>query len=309
MPENDSGEHVADAGKTIDPNVALRSDSRLRIQNKKTTPTTYHYIGSRYSCKQHGRVSVCAQKDGLRTVCLPAACYMHSKSASPRGKRKVLIHQGLSTYCYMHSKTTQTTLFQHSEKPVKYWSARDLMPRLGYKRWSNFAGVVERAIGIIKHKHLKGDIVKTNIVIVVGQGAKREIADYLLDQNGMSLLCELCSSYKLNNFYSIRNETVVLQLVEKYCQHKNVDFQHQYRLGKFRFDCKVGNNILIEFDEPHHQHNPRQKEIDAEKNVVAKNEGFSMYRVNVEMDIVDIIIYLEAHFLGQIANSPSKKGV
>ena len=279
------------------------------MQNKNTTPTNYHYTGSRYSCKQYGHASMCVQKEAVRPVCLPAMCCMCSKSTSPRGKRKVFMHQGLSTYCCMCRKTTQTTLFQHTVNSVKYWSARDLMPSLGYKQWRNFSGVIERAIGIIKHKHLKGEIVKTSIVVATCYGAKREITDYLLDQNGVSLLYELCSSYKLNNFYSIRNETVVLQLVEKYCQYKNVDFQHQYRIGEFLFDCKVGHKILIEFDEPHHQHNPRQKEIDAKKNVVAENEGFSVYRVDVEMDIIDIIIYLEAQFCGYIANSQSTKGV
>jgi hypothetical protein len=181
---------------------------------------------------------------------------------------------------------------------VKYWSARDLMPYFGYKQWRNFSGVIKRAMGIIKHRHLKGEIVKTHIAVGIGSGAKREVIDYLIDEDGLFLLSELCSSFKLNNFYSIRNETVVLQLVEKYCQKKDVDFQYQYRIGKFLFDCRVGNKILIEFDEPHHQINIRQMEIDNEKNMVAKTEGLSVYRVDVEMDIVDIIIYLEAQLGG-----------
>ena len=186
-----------------------------------------------------------------------------------------------------------------SDHGVEYWSARDLMPHLGYKQWRNFSGVIKRAISIIKHKHIKGKIVKTRVAVGIGSGAKREVIDYLLDEDGLSLLSELCSSFKLNNFYSIRNETVVLQLVEKYCRKKDVDFQHQYRIGKFLFDCKVGNKILIEFDEPHHQISTRQKEIDNEKNIVAKAEGFSLHRVDVEMDIIDIIIYLEARLGGQ----------
>jgi len=180
------------------------------------------------------------------------------------------------------------------ERGVEYWSARNLMPHFGYVQWRNFSGVIKRAISLIKHKHFNGRIVKTNTIVVVGYGAKRKITDYLIDIEGVSLLSELCSSFKLNNFYSIRNETVVLQLVEKYCQKKDIDFQYQYRIGKFLFDCKVGNKILIEFDEPHHQ-DTRQKGIDNEKNTVAKAEGFSVYRVNVEMDIIDIITYLESN--------------
>ena len=181
---------------------------------------------------------------------------------------------------------------------IIYWSARDLRLYLGYAEWRNFSNVIKRAIGIIKHKHLNGRIVETSIVVSSGYGARREIIDYLLDADGVSLLSELCTSFKLNNFYSIRNETVVLQLVEKYCQKKGVDFQYQYRIGGFIFDCKVGNNILIEFDEPHHQNSTRQKEVDGEKNIIAKAEGFSLQRVDLDMDIVDIIVYLESYLDG-----------
>lgn len=192
---------------------------------------------------------------------------------------------------------------------VTYWSARDLMCHLGYKKWSNFSGVIRRAIGIIKHKHIRGEIVETSVVVRTGYNARREIVDYLIDADGVSLLNELCSSFKLNNFYLIRNETVVLQLVEKYCQKKDVDFQYQYRIGKFVFDCKVGNNILLEFDEPHHQINTRQKEIDDEKNIVAKAEGFSLKRVDLETDIIDIIVYLEAHLGGEAMRAPTSAAV
>ena len=180
---------------------------------------------------------------------------------------------------------------------IIYWSARDLRLYLGYAEWRNFSNVIKRAISIIKHKHIDGRIVETSIVVGTGKGAKREIVDYLLDADGVSVLSELCTSFKLNNFYSIRNETVVLQLVEKYCQKKGVDFQYQYRLGGFIFDCKVGNNILIEFDESHHLASIRQRKIDSEKNIVAKAEGFSLKRVDLEMDIADIIVYLESRLL------------
>ena len=177
---------------------------------------------------------------------------------------------------------------------VEYWSARDIMPSLGYIQWRNFAGVIERAIGIIKHKHLKGKIVKTSAIVEIGSGAKREIIDYLIDIDGLSLLNELCSSYKLNNFYSIRNETVVLQMVEKYCRKKEISFEYPYPAGAYIFDCMVADNILIEFDEPHHQNDTRQKNVDNKKNRFAVDNGFGLYRVTVEMDIVDVIVYLES---------------
>ncbi len=43
----------------------------------------------------------------------------------------------------------------------------------------------------------------------------------------------------------------------------------------------VDNSILIEFDEPHHQ-TKRQNEIDREKDLVAKQNEFSIFCVNLE---------------------------
>lgn len=176
---------------------------------------------------------------------------------------------------------------------VEYWSARELMPCLGYLKWDNFVGVIKRVSGIIKHKHLEGNIIKTSRKVSIGSGASRHITDYLIDEDARVLLKELCSSRKLTNVFSIRNETVVLQLVEKYCQKKEVDFQFQYQFKNFVFDARVGDHILMEFDEPHHS-GIRQKEVDEVKDAVAEANGFSLYRVDLEMDIVDIIIYLEA---------------
>jgi len=177
---------------------------------------------------------------------------------------------------------------------VEFQSARDLMPCFGYTQWRNFSGVIERAMGIIKHKSLCGEIIETRCTVRIGSGANRRIVDYLLDLEAVVLLKELCSSYKLNNFFSIRNETVVLQLVEKYCHKKHISFQYQFIVENRLFDCMVNDDILIEFDEPHHLYNTRQKVIDADKDIVAEVNGFSLYRVDLGMDIVDIILHLES---------------
>jgi len=106
------------------------------------------------------------------------------------------------------------------------------------------------------------------------------------------LLQELCSSYKLNNYFFIRNESVVLQLIRKYCRLKQIAFGYQFRIDKYIFDCMLGNKILIEFDEPHHI-NSRQKKIDLEKEKIAKQNDFLVFRVNLDMDIIDVIIFIE----------------
>lgn len=179
------------------------------------------------------------------------------------------------------------------DSKMEYWSARQLKDMLDYTEWRNFEGVIKRAIGLIHNQARPGLILKTTMSIAMPKTATKTIVDYILDEAALELLIELCSSFKLNNCYSIRNESVVLQMVEKWCVKHRVSFEHQHRLDGFVFDCMVGNLVLIEFDEPHHATSPRQRQIDMEKNTVANLAGYYLFRVDLEMDVVDIITYLE----------------
>jgi DNA-damage-inducible protein D len=66
----------------------------------------------------------------------------------------------------------------------EYWSARDLMPLLGYDKWERFDGVIERAkaacrnLGQDDADHFPG----SGKVITGGKGAKQEVKDYLLSR-------------------------------------------------------------------------------------------------------------------------------
>ncbi len=182
---------------------------------------------------------------------------------------------------------------QQTENGVEYWLARDLQHLLGYSDWRNFEGVIKRAISIIQHKHLNGNIETTHATVKIGSGASRKITDYRIDREALTLLKELCGSYKLNNHFSIRNESVVMQLAEKYCTEKGLIFEYQFRLEKNIFDCMIDQKILIEFDEPHHVHNSRQKRIDVQKDLLARQQGFSLFRIGIHMDIIDLIIFVE----------------
>lgn len=62
----------------------------------------------------------------------------------------------------------------------EYWSARDLMPKLGYKRWDYFIKAIQDAI---KNLQASKQITENHISHVrkkvpVGSGAEREIDDY-----------------------------------------------------------------------------------------------------------------------------------
>ncbi|MGK7900991.1 MAG: hypothetical protein AB4352_06185 [Hormoscilla sp.] len=182
---------------------------------------------------------------------------------------------------------------QQTENGVEYWLARDLQHLLGYRAWRNFEGVIKRVIGIIKHQQLNGKIEKIVSIAKIGSGASRNIVNYKLDREAVSILQQLCSSYKLNNYFPIRNETVVIQLVEKYCHLNEIGFQYQFRLDKYLFDCLVGEKILIEFDEPHHQSSNQQKKIDKRKEEIAMQHNLIVFRVTLDMDIIDLVVFIE----------------
>lgn len=173
-----------------------------------------------------------------------------------------------------------------------YKSSRKLKDELNYTEWRNFKGVIKRVMNLITNQHTNGEIIKTTLEIQIGSGAIRNVVDYKLDKIAEELITELTRSYKLNNFFKIRNETVVIQLIEKYCALRELDFAFQYNLDKYNYDCMIDNHILVDFGEPHHQ-TKCQKEIDNKKDIIARQKGFSILRVNLEMNIVDVICFIE----------------
>jgi very-short-patch-repair endonuclease len=193
---------------------------------------------------------------------------------------------------------------QQTETGVEYWLARDLQPLLGYSKWENFHHLIKRAQHLLIHKHLPGSIEATTRVASIGSGAIRKISDYRLDHKALSLVAELATSYKLTNKFSIRNESVVMQLLEKYCRSKKLAFAYQYRLGGFVFDCMIGHRVLIEFDEPHHQECGRQSARDATKDYLASSSGFKVLRVDLESDIIDLILAVQIWELDIIPQAP-----
>lgn len=72
----------------------------------------------------------------------------------------------------------------------EYWSARQLMPLLGYDTWRNFADSIERAryacdnAGYDSRDHFVG----ASKMIKVGKGAEREVLDYHLSRYACYLI-------------------------------------------------------------------------------------------------------------------------
>ena len=175
---------------------------------------------------------------------------------------------------------------------AEYWSARDLGPLLGYTRWQNYERLVQRALNLIKTGAASGKIVETGRKVVIGYGAVRQVLDYQLDRDAVKLLKELASSYKLTKHYSIRNETVLLALLEKYCHLKGIKFRYQQKFGDYVFDCLIADHIAVEFDEFHHQ-NTRTRRRDGKKDIFASSLGLLVVRFDMNDDIVDMIVEVE----------------
>jgi len=81
---------------------------------------------------------------------------------------------------------------KNDENGVEYWTARELMPLLGYKKWEKAEEVVARAAGacmnsgqdVDNHFHRTGKMVK------IGSDTVRKIKDYKLDRYACYLIAQ-----------------------------------------------------------------------------------------------------------------------
>jgi very-short-patch-repair endonuclease len=177
---------------------------------------------------------------------------------------------------------------------AEYWSARDLAPLLGYSNWQNFDRLVQRAQNLISTGAASGAIAEAKKKVIIGSGATRQILDYYLDNAAVNLVKELASSYKLTKHFSIRNETVLLALLKKYCSLKGLGFQFQQAYGDYVFDCVIDGYIAVEFDEPYHM-DRRGRSRDIRKEAYAVSLGLKVIRFDLSDDIVDMIVEVERH--------------
>jgi len=74
---------------------------------------------------------------------------------------------------------------QMSPYDAEFWSARDLMPLLGYgNKWQNFDAAIKRAMISCEQSGENADDQFTGVskLIDAGKGAKRPVQDYLLSR-------------------------------------------------------------------------------------------------------------------------------
>ena len=175
-------------------------------------------------------------------------------------------------------------------------SARAIYVDMGYVQWRRFDGLVGRARHLIANGEAMGVIKCTTAPIAIGHGAIRQVRDYLLDEAAVELVTKLSSSVKLNGYYHIRNECVILGLLKKYCTARDIHFEFQQRCGTAVFDAVIGRRIAIEFDEPHHAQDVEERIRDRAKDAIATDFGLTVLRFRIVHDIVDVILAVEAEF-------------
>jgi DNA-damage-inducible protein D len=76
---------------------------------------------------------------------------------------------------------------------VEYWSARELMPLLGYRSWREFEGAIKRAITALK-QNSQAEVIDHFVVgykpIIGGKGAVQQVRDYKLSRLACYLVAE-----------------------------------------------------------------------------------------------------------------------
>jgi DNA-damage-inducible protein D len=84
------------------------------------------------------------------------------------------------------------------ENGVEYWTARELMPMLGYPRWESFSEVISRALrtAVNSNQEVENHFRQLTNMVKVGSGVIREIKDWKLDRYACYLIAQNGDSSK-----------------------------------------------------------------------------------------------------------------
>lgn len=79
---------------------------------------------------------------------------------------------------------------------TEYWSARDLMPLLGYEKWERFSSRIEEAMRAAEIAGITNQFPATGKMVTTGSGARREVKDYHLTRYACYMVAMSCDGRK-----------------------------------------------------------------------------------------------------------------
>jgi DNA-damage-inducible protein D len=102
----------------------------------------------------------------------------------------------------------------------EFWSARDLMKSLGYKKWQTFEKVIEKAENTCNNSWMesKNHFTDASKMVWLGSGSQRNIKDYLLTRYACYLIAQNWDSRKIEISLAqtyFASQTRKLELAEK----------------------------------------------------------------------------------------------
>lgn len=131
------------------------------------------------------------------------------------------------------------------EQDLEYWSARELMPCLGYSTWRMFNQAIERAITSCKKSDqpVKYHFVDADKMVNTGSGAVRKVNDYLLTRYACYLIAQNGDPRKLEiaqaqTYFAI--QTRRQELGEQYLEeNKRLDARAKLRDTESKIESTV----------------------------------------------------------------------
>jgi very-short-patch-repair endonuclease len=172
----------------------------------------------------------------------------------------------------------------------EFWSARALMPLLGYVKWDKFRAVCYDAYSALCIENPNQiDLLPSSITVEIGFGALREIEDWRLSYLAVERVLSRAATYKpqaRRELDALRSSPTRIEIeigaaLFEFCEQARLPIVHQKRVDDYIFDYCIDNRLLIEIDELHHEIDVERKQQDRIKTYIAMEENYQLLRIRM----------------------------